>query len=103
MLPFASQLLEELDPRVVRYEAVGGRAKGHAGYWATDVIRGESLEQVVQGASFERRLRAALDLAEAVAVLHAERPRIVHGHLLPQNVLLRREKSGAIHAVVTDL
>lgn len=103
LLDSAQRLQEDLDPRLVRYEAVGGRGKGYAGYWATDIVRGESLEQVVQGASFERRLRAALDVAEAVAVLHAERPRIVHGHLLPQNVLLRREKSGALHAVVTDV
>lgn len=101
VMPWAPRLMEEVDPRVVRYEAVGPRDARWAGYWVTDVIRAEPLDAVVEGAPFERRLRLALEVAEAVAALH--RDRLVHGHLLPQNVLVRRERGGTLVPLVTDV
>jgi serine/threonine protein kinase len=100
LLPWAARLMDEVDPRVVRYEAVGGRSKKHAGYWVTDLVRAEPLVAVVEGSSFARRLGAVAEVAEAIAALHAAR--LVHGHLLPQNVLLRRERTGALTPLVTD-
>ncbi|MBX3467449.1 MAG: protein kinase [Planctomycetes bacterium] len=101
VLPWASRLEDDLDPRVVRYEAVGPAGRRWSGYWVTDVLRGAPLDDVVAGASFARRLGAALDVALAVAALH-ERG-LVHGHLLPHNVLVRRERAGALAPVVTDV
>ncbi|MCO5169473.1 MAG: protein kinase [Planctomycetes bacterium] len=101
VLPWAARLEDDLDPRVVRYEAVGPATRRWSGYWVTDVLRGEPLDDVVAGAGFARRLRAALDVAEAVAALHARG--LVHGHLLPHNVLVRRERADALAPVVTDV
>lgn len=100
LLPWAARLLDELDPRIVCYEAVGARSKKHAGYWATDVIRAESLDAIVEGSTFARRLGAIVEVAQAIAALHGAR--LVHGHLLPQNVLVRRERTGVLTPLVTD-
>lgn len=100
VMAWAPLLMEDIDPRVVRYEAVGPREARWSGYWVTDVIRAEPLERVIEGAPIERRLRAMVEVAEALATLHRER--IVHGHLLPQNVLMRREGSG-LAPLVTDV
>ncbi len=99
--PWAVRLMDDLDPRVVRYEAVGAPEARWSGYWVTDVIRAEPLERVVEDAPFARRLRAAVEVAEAVAALHREG--LVHGHLLPQNVLMRRERGGVLVPLVTDV
>jgi hypothetical protein len=100
LLPWAARLMDELDPRVARYEAVGARSRRSAGHWVTDVVRAEPLDWVVDHVRLEARVRAVADVAEAIAALHAER--LVHGHLLPQNVLLRRERAGGLSIVVTD-
>lgn len=100
LLPWAARLMDELDPRLVCYEAVGARSKKHAGYWATDIVRAEPLDAIIEGSTFARRLGAVAEVAEAIAALHSAR--LVHGHLLPQNVLLRRERTGALTPIVTD-
>ena len=63
-------------------------------------MRAESLDSIVEGSTFARRLGAVVEVAQAVAALHAVR--LVHGHLLPQNVLMRRERTGVLTPVVTD-
>lgn len=101
LLPWAARFMEDLDPRLVRYEAVGPPGRRWSGYWVTDVVRAEPLDSVIDGAPLGRRLRALAEVAEAVAALH--RARVVHGHLLPQNVLVRRERGGALTPLLTDI
>lgn len=100
VMPWATKLMDELDPRVVQYEAVGPRGARWSGYWVTDVVRAETLDAVIASTSVARRVRAAVEVALAVAALHREG--IVHGHLLPQNVLVRRERA-ALVPLVTDV
>jgi serine/threonine protein kinase len=88
LLPWASELQGEVHPGLVRYEALGAPVAGRwAGYWVTDVLRGDSFAASLDSASLPDRVAAIADVADAVAALHA-RGR-VHGHLLPQNVHLR--------------
>jgi serine/threonine protein kinase len=53
--------------------------------------------KLVKGAwSWEKKLRMAIQLAEAIVYMHAKRPPLIHRDIKPENVLFRKDWSLAL-------
>jgi serine/threonine-protein kinase len=94
------ELLVERDPRVVRYEAVERASGGRPAYTVTDRASGRPWSTLREEASLAARVGVLRGLAEALAALHARG--LCHGDLRPSNLLVRRERSGALIPLLLD-
>lgn len=84
-----------------REALAGPEARRHGGWMASDLVRREPLEAAIEGTSVVERVRVARTVAEALAALHARG--VVHGHLNPTSVVLRREPTGALAPLVVEV
>lgn len=100
LLPCAEAFLVERDPRVVRYEALERPRRGQAGFTAADPASGRPWEALRGESSLAARVGVLRGLAEALAALHARG--LVHGDVRPSNLLVRRERSGALAPLLLD-
>ena len=81
----------------------GGHDDGRS-WVVTDLVEGEDLAAILcREAPLDRRraLRLAAQVADALDTLHASG--LVHGHLEPASVLIRRDAAGRERAVVVDV
>jgi hypothetical protein len=90
-------------PAIVRVRDIGRTRDGRP-FIVTDEVVGSSLDRLAAIADDEARraafVRVAIDLATALALLHARG--IVHGDVAPDNVRLTRAEVGAPRAVLID-
>lgn len=103
LAPWAADLLGEDDPRVARYEAIGGAGREWSGWVATDLVNAVDLAEVRAAASLAERVGLVRALAEAVAGLHARPRPLVHGALRPGAVLVRRTRGGRLQPLLADV
>lgn len=94
----AESFLRERDPRVVRYEALERGAR--ASWTAADPVQGRSLSGLLEESTLAARVALLRGAAEALAALHARG--LCHGDVRPSNLLVRRERSGALTPLLLD-
>lgn len=98
VLPAAEAFLRERDPRVVRYEALERGAR--TAWTAADPVQGRSLAGLREESALAARVGLLRGAAEALAALHTAG--LCHGDLRPSNLLVRRERSGALSPLLVD-